>query len=222
MNILLVEDDALLGESAQIGLSQRDFSVNWVTSMALASQHLHESEFECILLDLSLPDGDGLSFLQGLRTRGDDVPVIIITARHAVKDRVRGLELGADDYIVKPYSLDEVAARTRAVIRRWEGRSSNLLQANGICLDPEMGRVTLNDEEIPLSATEMKLLTAFMQNAGRIRTREQLQRAFSDKEGAIQGSNALDVHIHHLRKKLGSETIKTVRGLGYMLMKDEA
>ena len=222
MNILLVEDDNLLGESARIGLGQRGLNINWVSTLERASRSVHNEDVDCMLLDLSLPDGDGLKYLKRLRDKGVTLPIIVITARHALDDRIKGLEYGADDYIVKPYSLDEVAARIQAVVRRAEGRASNVLKAGSLCFDPNAGVVSKNGEPVVLSATELRLLSVLMQHAGKIRTREQLLHALTGNEDQENVSNVLDVHIHHLRKKLGADLIKTVRGLGYMLMKEES
>ncbi len=221
MKILLLEDDALLGECARVGLAQRDFMVEWVTEIRLAKRLLQRQEYDCLLLDLSLPDGDGLSLLRELRDAGDTIPVIIITARYEVDERIKGLEYGADDYLTKPYSLDELAARLRAVLRRHEGRASNILECGRIRMDPLSMSTSIDGKEIDLSPMEFRLLRAFLQQAGKIQTRDSLLQALCGDGTEEVASNLLDVHIHHLRKKLGSERIKTVRGLGYIFMKED-
>ncbi len=178
-------------------------------------------DYSCLLLDLCLPDGDGLQFLRELREAGNDVPVIIITARYEVEERIRGLEYGADDYLTKPYSLDELAARLRAVLRRRDGRASNILVCGGIRMDPLAMTVQAGEEPLDLPPMEFRLLRAFLQQAGKIQTREALLQALRGDGVEDVASNLLDVHIHNLRKKLGSERIKTVRGLGYIFIGDD-
>lgn len=221
MNILLVEDDELLGECARLGLVQRGFMVDWVADIQSALRVLPGNVQDCVLLDLGLPDGDGLELLRQLRESGNDIPVIIITARYTLGERIQGLEYGADDYITKPYSLDELAARIRAVVRRREGRASNLLNVGGISLDPVAVTASKDTEPLKLSAMEFRLLQFFMEHAGKIRSREALLQALCREDMEFVSSNLLDVHIHHLRKKIGPDRIKTVRGLGYMFMKDD-
>ncbi|WP_456445740.1 response regulator [Thiolapillus sp.] len=220
MKILLLEDDALLGECARVGLAQRDFAVEWVTEIRLARRLLRGQGYDCLLLDLSLPDGDGLEFLRELRESGNVVPVVVITARYEVEERVKGLEYGADDYLTKPYSLDELAARLRAVLRRREGRASNVLACGNIYLDPLAMLTRIDGEPVDLPPMEFRLLRAFMQQAGKIQTRESLLQALRGDGAEDVASNLLDVHIHNLRKKLGSGRIKTVRGLGYIFLRE--
>jgi DNA-binding response OmpR family regulator len=221
MKILLLEDDALLGECARVGLAQRDFFVEWVTEIHSARHMLRSNDFSCLLLDLCLPDGNGLQFLRELRDAGNEVPVIIITARYEVEERIQGLEYGADDYLTKPYSLDELAARLRAVLRRREGRASNVLICGGIRMDPLAMSVQIDGGQLDLPPMEFRLLRAFLQHAGKIQTRETLLQALRGDGVEDVASNLLDVHIHNLRKKLGSERIKTVRGLGYIFIQDD-
>jgi two-component system response regulator QseB len=220
MNILLLEDDALLGECARVGLLQRDFSVEWAMDISSARQMLQTGGFDCLLLDLGLPDGDGLDLLKSIRSNQNLLPTIIITARYSVEEKIRGLEYGADDFVVKPYSLDELTARIKAVVRRQEGRASNILDLGGIYLDPTSAHARKDGAPLTLSAMEFRLLQYFLQNAGKIQSRDKLLRALCGEELEQVSSNLLDVHIHHLRKKIGSEHIKTVRGLGYIFMKD--
>ncbi len=220
MNILLLEDDALLGECARVGLLQRGFSVEWAMDISSAKQMLNTNKFECLLLDLGLPDGDGLDFLKGIRSKQNLLPTIIITARYAIEEKIQGLECGADDFVVKPYSLDELAARIKAVVRRREGRATNILDLDGIHLDPTSVFVSKDGETLTLSAMEFRLLQQFLQHAGKIQSRDHLLRALCGEEQEQVSSNLLDVHIHNLRKKIGAERIKTVRGLGYIFMKN--
>ncbi|BAO44749.1 response regulator [Thiolapillus brandeum] len=220
MNILLLEDDTLLGECARVGLAQRDFSVEWVTEIRQARRILWGNGHECLLLDLNLPDGDGLEFLRELRQSGCNVPVIVITARYQVEERIKGLEYGADDYLTKPYSLDELAARLRAVLRRQKGRASNILTCGDIYMDPLAMLTRIADEPVDLPPMKFRLLRAFLQQAGKIQPRESLLQALRGDGAEDVASNLLDVHIHNLRKKLGSERIKTVRGLGYILVQE--
>ncbi len=222
MNILLVEDDELLARSAVLGLAQRGFVVDWTDRMEGVRRSLKEGDYRCLLLDLGLPDGDGLLLVRRLREQGDDIPIIIITARHEVEKRVQALELGADDYLQKPYSLDELAARVRAVLRRMDGRSSNILRAGDIAFDPQAGRVERHGEPVHLSASELRLLRYFMENRGKVLSRQRLLRALLGDSVEEISSNLLDVHIHHLRRKLGSGHIKTVRGMGYLFRDGDA
>lgn len=221
MNILLVEDDELLAESARLGLSQRGFVVDWIDRLNPVRQKLKEGDYRCLLLDLSLPDGDGLVLLRRLREQGNTLPVIIITARYDLKERIKGLELGADDYLTKPYALDELAARIRAVMRRWEGRSNNVLTSGDIVFDPQACKVVKHGQVIELSGIELRLLRFFMENMGKIQNRTRLLKALRVDGANDNSSNRLEVHIHHLRKKLGAEKIKTVRGMGYMFLDDD-
>lgn len=218
MNILLVEDDPLLAESARIGLAQRGFVVDWMERMDGVRNALQQGDYCCLLLDLGLPDGDGLVLLRRLRQQGNDIPVIIITALSSIEERVRGLELGADDYLAKPYSLDELSARIRAVTRRTDGRTSNLIHAGDILFDPQAGKVEKKGRPVELSATELRLLRYFMENQGKVLNRSRLLRALHGDDAEEVSSNVVDVHIHHLRNKLGSSTIRTVRGMGYVFM----
>ncbi|HHB13454.1 MAG TPA: response regulator transcription factor [Chromatiales bacterium] len=222
MNILLVEDDELLAKSACLGLAQRGFVVDWVPRMERVREALRDGDYRCLLLDLALPDGDGLLLLRRLREQGEDIPVIVITASYELEKRVRGLELGADDYLQKPYSLDELSARIRAVMRRLDGRASNLLEAAGVRFDPQAGRVERDGEEVHLSASELRLLRYFMENSGKVLSRARLLRALLGDAEEQVSSNLLDVHIHHLRRKLGAHRIKTVRGMGYLFMNSDA
>jgi DNA-binding response OmpR family regulator len=218
MRILLVEDDPQLGDGLTVGLRQAGFAVDWVKDGAMAAHALETEAFDLVVLDLGLPRLSGMDLLKRIRGNGQSLSVLILTARDATADKIAGLDAGADDYLVKPIDLDELAARIRAVARRAAGRAQPVLSHGELTLDPASRRVTLTDAQIDLSAREYSVLHALLENAGRVMTRAQL-------EGSIYGwrdepdSNALEVHIHHLRKKLGADFIKTLRGVGYMIPK---
>jgi DNA-binding response OmpR family regulator len=218
MRILLVEDDPQLGDGLMVGLRQAGFAVDWVKDGAAADAALTTEPFGLMVLDLGLPKLSGMDLLRRLRARGQDLPVLILTARDAIVDKVAGLDCGADDFLVKPVDLDELAARIRALARRAAGRAMPVLRHNGLMLDPAARQVTLDDRPIELSPREFSLLHVLLENAGRVMTRASL-------EGSLYGwhdepdSNALEVHIHHLRRKLGNDCIRTLRGVGYTIAK---
>ena len=215
MRILLVEDDRLLGDGLQAGLTQAGYAVDWLRDGEAAVTALSAETFAAVVLDLGLPKRDGLSVLQWLRARHDATPVLILTARDQVEDRVRGLDLGADDYVLKPFDLDEIAARLRALVRRAHGRPEPVLTLGEIALNPAARTVTRAGETIELTPREFDLLHLLLENNGRVLTRRTLEEQLYAWSDAVD-SNALEVHIHHLRRKLGSELIRTVRGVGYM------
>ncbi|MBU1237722.1 MAG: response regulator [Gammaproteobacteria bacterium] len=218
MRILLVEDDPQLGDGLTVGLRQAQFAVDWVKDGAAADQALQTETFDIVVLDLGLPKLSGMELLERLRRRGQSLPVLILTARDSTADKIAGLDTGADDYLVKPIDLDELAARIRALCRRAAGRAEPVLRTGTVTLDPASRRVTVADFPVELSAREFAVLHTLLENAGRVMSRAQL-------ESSIYGwrdepdSNALEVHIHHLRKKLGADLIKTLRGVGYMIPK---
>lgn len=216
MRILLVEDDRLLGDGIQAGLGGAGFAVDWVRDGEAALAAVAAESFAAIVLDLGLPRRDGLSVLSALRGAGSPVPVLVLTARDQVADKVRCLDLGADDYVVKPFDLDELAARLRALIRRAAGRAEACLRHGELMLDPAGRSVTLNGVPVVLTGREFDLLRMLLDAAGRVLTRRVLEEQLYAWGEAV-GSNALEVHIHHLRRKLGSELIRTVRGVGYMV-----
>ena len=220
MRMLLAEDDTLLGDALRAGLRQRGFLVDWVRDGIAAERELLAPEpYAAVVLDLGLPMQDGLAVLAAVRGRKLATPVLVLTARDTVPDRVRGLDLGADDYVVKPVDLDELAARLRALVRRAHGQVQALLQIGGLVLDPTARGTTLDGERVPLSTREFDLLHTLMLNAGRVLSRDQLeQRLYS--WGEEIDSNAIEVHIHHLRRKLRPGLINTVRGVGYVLAND--
>ncbi len=215
MRILLVEDDRLLGDGLQAGLTQAGFAVDWLRDGEAAVAALSAETFAAVVLDLGLPKRDGLSVLQWLRGRRDATPVLILTARDQLEDRVRGLDLGADDYVLKPFDLDEIAARLRALLRRAHGRPEPVLTLGDLELNPAARTVTRAGEPVELTPREFDLLHLLLENSGRVLTRRSLEEQLYTWHEAVD-SNALEVHIHHLRKKLGSELIRTVRGVGYV------
>lgn len=222
MHLLLVEDDPELGASLQQGLQQRGHAVDWVRDTAEARAALTLGAAggapEAVLLDLMLPDGDGRELLRERRAHGDRRPVLVLTARDAVDDRVDGLDSGADDYLVKPFDLDELEARLRAVHRRrtGSGRAAAELRVGDLVLDPARHTVSAGGEPVALSPRELVLLHRLMAHAGQVVTKEGLEAALSGL-GEPPGSNVVEVHIHHLRRKVGSGRIHTVRGVGYLL-----
>jgi len=212
--LLLVEDDPMIGEAIRAGLKREGFVVDWVHDAESASRVLGSEPFELLLLDLGLPGSDGLKLLKSLRGRGEALPVLIITARDAVSDRVAGLDAGGDDYLVKPFDLDELAARVRALLRRKSGRSSTVLEHLGVVLEPATHRVTQQGVEVALSPREFALLQLLMEHPGRILSRAQLEERLYGWGEEVE-SNAVEVHIHGLRRKLGAQFIRNVRGVGY-------
>jgi two-component system OmpR family response regulator/two-component system response regulator QseB len=219
MRILLVEDDPLLGDGLRAGLRQLGFQVDWVRTGDAAERELRAEPYAAAVLDLGLPLKDGTDVLADVRRAGITVPVLVLTARDAVPDRIRGLDLGADDYVVKPVDLNELAARLRALIRRAHGQPQERLAAQDIELDPASRTVLKAGQQIALPTREFDLLHALMLNAGRVLSREQLEQHLYSWGTEVE-SNAVEVHIHHLRRKLGSGLIQTVRGVGYLLPKE--
>ena len=218
MRILLVEDDALLGEGIQTGLSQDGYTVDWLTDGKVAHQALQHEVFDLLVLDLNLPGLSGLDLLKALRSRESDMPVLILTARDTVSDRIAGLDGGADDYLVKPFDIDELSARMRALLRRSAGRASPSIVNGELSIDPSTHHVTMHGREITLSQREFAILELLAVNAGRALPRSRIEDTLYGWESDV-GSNALQVHIHHLRKKLDNNWIRTIRGVGYMMEK---
>lgn len=219
MRILIVEDDASLGAGLKTGLGQDGYAADWVRDAAAAEHALRLEHFDLMVLDLGLPGRDGLALLRDLRRSGFCLPVLILTARDAVADRVAGLDAGADDYLVKPCDLDELSARIRALRRRSQGSAVSVLQVGDLALDPAGHQVTLGDKTLCLSPREFALLETLLGSANQAVTRAQLQAA-TYGWGDEVGSNALEVHIHNLRRKLGKDRIQTVRGIGYRLVSE--
>ena len=216
MKILVVEDDLLLRQGVQKALGHEQYSCDVAANCAEADALLRVSEYGLIILDLGLPDGDGLQLLKRWRQRGLRQPVLILTARDGVDDKVAGLDRGADDYMVKPFSLAELLARVRALLRRDHGKASNQLVCGELALDLESKSVSLAGQEVILTRREFALLRRLAIQVGKVVSRERLQEDLYDWQDEI-GSNTLEVYIHHLRRKLGSERIRTVRGEGYVL-----
>jgi DNA-binding response OmpR family regulator len=216
MRILLAEDDALLGDGLRAGLRQLGFQVDWVRDGQAAERELRAQPYAAAVLDLGLPLVDGLDVLAAVRAAGVHVPVLVLTARDAVSDRIRGLDLGADDYVVKPVDLHELAARLRALVRRAHGQPQECLSAQDVVLDPAAHTVRKAGEPVALSSREFDLLHALMLNPGRVLSREQLEQRVYGWGQEVE-SNAIEVHVHHLRRKLGASIVQTVRGIGYML-----
>ncbi|MEO8410135.1 MAG: response regulator [Propionivibrio sp.] len=214
MRLLLVEDDPMIGASVQNGLRQETHSVDWVRDAATAELALANGVYELMLLDLGLPGKSGLDLLMRLRKQGSALPVLVITARDSVADRVRGLDAGADDYLVKPFDLDELSARIRALIRRQSGRASPLIEHGALTLNPAMHQVTLAGQAVNLSAREFSLLHALLEQPGVPLSRAQLEDRIYGWEEEVE-SNTVEVYIHSLRRKLGAEWIRNVRGVGY-------
>lgn len=219
MRLLLVEDDEILGDGLVEGLKMEGYAVDWLTNGKLADEALKINSYELIVLDLNLPDMEGLDILKALRARKDETPVMVLTAKDTVSDRVLGLDSGADDFVIKPFELDEVCARLRALARRNEGRSVPNIEYKGIILDPASHQVTWNDEKVDLSQKEFEILSFLMSNIGRVISRARLEESLYSWDSDVE-SNTVEVHIHHLRKKLDPSIIRTVRGVGYIIDED--
>jgi two-component system response regulator BasR len=216
MNILVVEDDELLRQGLQLALSREQYRCDIACCAAEATMLVKSASYGLIILDLGLPDGDGLTLLRSWRQQGFNQPVLILTARDALDERVAGLDHGADDYMSKPFALVELLARVRALLRRGEGKASNQLQSGCLILDLEEKTVLLDGERVGLTRCEFVLLRRLLMQTGKVVSRERLEADLYDWQDEI-GSNTLEVHIHHLRKKLGAGWISTVRGEGYRL-----
>ena len=216
MRILIVEDDPMIGASIRTGLRQDGYTADWARDGNSAELAVATNEYDAILLDLGLPGRSGLELLAQWRRKRNAVPILIITARDSVEDRIAGLDGGADDYLVKPFDLNELAARLRALLRRRSGRATPVIEHGPLQLDPATHEVRLNGNEIRLSGREFALLQALLQVPGVPLSRSQLEDRLYGWEEEI-GSNAVEVHIHALRRKIGSELIRNVRGVGYMV-----
>jgi len=216
MRLLLAEDDPMIGEGVRQGLRQDGFAVDWVQDGRAAELALAENVHDLLLLDLGLPRKEGLDVLRAMRRRGDVRPVLIVTARDALADRVAGLDAGADDYLVKPFELDELAARIRALLRRHAGRAAPVLVCGDIELDPATRQTRVRGLPVTLSAREFALLEALLARPGAILSRAQLEDKLYGWNEEV-GSNAVEVHLHALRRKLGADAIRNVRGVGWMI-----
>lgn len=219
MRLLLVEDDALLGNGIEAGLKQAGFAVDWAKDGREAQLALAATEYELVVLDLGLPRVTGMQVLRQLRSDGSDLPVLVLTARDTVRDRVAGLEAGADDYLIKPFDLAELVARIRALLRRAHGRGVTTIRYRDLLLQPDSLSVTRGEEQIQLSARECAILTDLLEHRGTALSRARLEESLYGWNEEVD-SNAVEVHIHNLRKKLGTDLIKTIRGVGYLVQKD--
>ena len=218
MRLLLVEDDELLGDAVRAALTQAGYVVQWVTDGGAAERAIGTETFDLLLLDLNLPFRSGLDLLRQLRARREPVPVLILTARDTVADRVRGLDYGADDYLVKPFDLEELHARVRALLRRQPGATVGMLRHGDIVLDPAAHTVTREGKPVDITPREFAVLQTLLQNTNKVLSRSQLEETLYGWEGDVD-SNAVEVHVHHLRRKLGANLIHTVRGVGYIIRK---
>lgn len=216
MHVLLCEDDDLIASGIVAGLHAQGLTVDRVATAAATRSLLSSAHFDVLVLDLGLPDEDGLKLLRQLRQQGVDLPVLVLTARDTVTDRVNGLQAGADDYLLKPFDLRELSARLHTLIRRVAGRSVNLIEHGCLSYDPSSRETLLSGQPVDLSRREQALLHALLHNHGRVLSSEQLKDSIYGFGDEVE-SNALSVHIHHLRRKLGSNIVETVRGLGYRL-----
>src|SRR5579859_6605300 len=214
MHVLLIEDDTMIAQGIRTALRQSSFAIDWMPDGASAAAALRTTAFDVVLLDLGLPKRDGIEVLRELRRRGDRTPVIILTARDEIQHRIAGLDAGADDYIVKPFDLDEVTARMRSVLRRAAGRGDPSIVHGELRLDPIARTVERSGTPVALSAHEFSVLEALLQRPGAVLSRAQLEDRLYGWEDQI-GSNAIEVYVHGLRRKLGSDTIRTLRGVGY-------
>ncbi|HOW48232.1 MAG: response regulator transcription factor [Rubrivivax sp.] len=216
MRVLLVEDDRMIGDSLRESLRAEGYAVDWVRDAEAAVAATGTERFDLLLLDLGLPRASGLEVLRTLRARGDATPVIVLTARDGPGDRVAGLDAGADDYLVKPFDLDELLARMRALLRRHAGRAAPLLRHGGVTLDPATHQVTLQGRPVLLSAREYAVLELLLQRPGAVLSRAQIEDRLYGWGEEIE-SNAVSVYVHQLRKKLGADFIRSMRGVGYFL-----
>ncbi|MFU0842138.1 MAG: DNA-binding response regulator [Burkholderia sp.] len=216
MRILVVEDDDMIGEGVVEFLKSEDYAVDWVRDGQSAILALKTTPFSLVILDLGLPGKDGLQVLKEIRARHDATPVLVTTARDTVEDRIKGLDSGADDYLIKPYDLDELSARVRALLRRSAGRADPVIERGELRISPATREVTYKGKPVILSSKEYALLAALAERAGVVWSRAQLEEKLYNWDNTV-GSNAIEVHIHHLRKKLSDDAIKTVRGVGYIL-----
>lgn len=214
MNILLIEDDPLFGQGLKLNLKERGYRVDWLQDGCRGLAAIQDTNAELVILDLNLPGMDGMQVLKKARRHGHDIPILILTARDAIEHRLGGLNNGADDYLLKPFELDELDARLHALYRRAHGRSSESLQHGDIRIHTGRREVSVHDEIIPFSRREYDLLMLLLDNRGQVMTRRRLLEQLYEDDPQ---SNALEVHIHHLRKKLGKSLIKTIRGVGYLV-----
>jgi two-component system response regulator QseB len=216
MRLLLVEDDEMIAEPVLDALRREGYAIDWAQDGRAAELSLGNGVYDLVLLDLGLPRRDGIDVLSAYRKQGGDAPVIILTARDAVTDRIRGLDAGADDYLIKPFDLDELAARARALLRRRTGQRQPVYLHGGLALDPAAHEVTKDGVPLPLVPREFALLQALIEQPARVFTRAELEDKLYGW-GEEVGSNTIEVHVHSLRRKIGADQIVTVRGVGYRL-----
>lgn len=216
MRILLVEDDHLLARTMLGMLRDGQDTVDWLDDGQLALNALPDEQFDLVLLDLTLPRIDGLEVLRAMRRQGVQTPVIILTARSDLAEKLQGLDAGADDYLTKPFAMAELKARIRAVTRRWDGKAETGLSVGALCLDTESGQLRVGDEVVTLPRSEFQILQYLMRHPGQVATRRRLEEQLYGWEQGVE-SNALEVHIHHLRRRIGKTLIRTLRGVGYLL-----
>lgn len=216
MHILLIEDDALVASGIVAGLRLYAMTVDHVATAKAAQNALDAADFDMLILDLGLPDEDGMVLLNRLRNSGRALPILVLTARDAIEHRVAGLQAGADDYLLKPFDLSELVARLQALQRRMAGRSTNLIRHGALCFDPASREITLDGAPIELSRRELALLQALLAHPKKVFTTEQIKDSLYGFDENVE-SNAINVHVHHLRRKLGPNIVETVRGVGYRL-----
>ena len=217
MRILLAEDDPMLGDGLRAGLRQQGFRVDWVRDGQAAERELMGGDYQAAVLDLGLPLKDGLDVLRTLRGKKNTTPVLVLTARDAISDRIKGLDLGADDNVLKPVDLFELGARLRSLVRRAHGQTQDILSCGDVAVNLSARQVTLAGQAVTLSTREFDLLHVLLLNVGRVLSREQIEQQLYSWGQEVE-SNAVEVHIHHLRKKLRADLIQTIRGVGYTLM----
>jgi len=218
MRILIVEDDNLLGDGIRAGLSQNGYAADLVEDGEAAETAMITNDYELVVLDLGLPKLSGLEVLKRMRAKEMDTPVIILTAQDGVEDRINGLDSGADDYLTKPFDLEELTARIRALLRRRGGRSSPVIEHGNLTVDPASHTVTLDDKTVDISPREFTILQLLLENQNKVMSRSRLEEGLYAWNDEVE-SNTVEVHIHHLRKKLGAQLIRTIRGVGYIIDK---
>ncbi|EGR0635089.1 response regulator [Vibrio vulnificus] len=218
MRLLLIEDDTLLGQSMVTSLSRHGYTVDWLEKGSGVTSALKTEDFTAVILDLTLPDIDGLDVLHNIRSAGFNLPVVILTARDDIKDRVQGLDRGADDYLGKPFALEELLARLRVVIRRQSGSATEVIDVGELSLSLSEQSIRYQEAVLKLTRNEFKILAALMTNAGRVMSKDQLQQSLHGWDDSAS-DNAIEVHIHNLRKKAPNVPIKNIRGVGYIIEK---
>ncbi|EJU9785373.1 response regulator [Vibrio vulnificus] len=218
MRLLLIEDDTLLGQSMVTSLSRHGYTVDWLEKGSGVTSALKTEDFTAVILDLTLPDIDGLDVLRNIRSAGFSLPVVILTARDDIKDRVQGLDRGADDYLGKPFALEELLARLRVVIRRQSGSATEVIEVGELSLSLSDQSIRYQEAVLKLTRNEFKILAALMTNAGRVMSKDQLQQSLHGWDDSAS-DNAIEVHIHNLRKKAPNVPIKNIRGVGYIIEK---